>query len=388
MRPLGIYVHFPYCPSICPYCDFAVAVSAHIPHERYANAVIAELAARAEAFAGRRAVSLYFGGGTPSLWAPAEVARVVAAARSLYALPPDAEVTLEANPGAADAARLAAYRAAGVNRVSLGVQSFSDASLRALGREHTGAEASAAFAAARDAGFDNVTLDLMHGDATQTAAGAQADAARAVALGPEHISNYALTLTALAVDVPMARDVRRGRLSLPDDEAQASMGGALRETLAAGGYRRYEVSNYARPGREAVHNALYWTGAEYVAAGVGAAGFWRDPSGPAARRWTNERTPLRYLAAVERGERGLAEAMTEDLAPDDLLRERLFTGLRLVAGLDLAALEDDLGVSVRERFVAALDGLVRDALATYDGRRLALTERGLDFHAEASLRFF
>jgi putative oxygen-independent coproporphyrinogen III oxidase len=384
---IGVYIHFPYCLSKCPYCDFASRAEKVIPQERYTRAILRELRERAPEFAGRRAVSIYFGGGTPSLWDPEGVDGVLREVRTRFDVAPSAEVTLEANPGTTDEVRFSAFRAAGVNRLSIGVQSFAAPQLVALGRQHSGGDAVRAYRTARAAGFENVSLDLIHGAEGQTDEGAGRDAAAAVALGPEHVSCYALTLTGLAEEVPMAKAVRRGELRLPDDEAQAAMGDAVRGELRRAGYARYEISNYARPGYEAVHNSLYWRGLEYAAAGCGACGFRRLSEGPAvARRWMNDRSPERYLERVEAS--GLGEAQAEELGAEDHLRERLFTGLRLAAGLDLGALEDDLGVPVRSRFAPQIDRLRREGLAELDGPTLRLTEAGLDLHSEVALRFF
>src|SRR5256885_1905787 len=227
----GVYIHFPYCLSKCPYCDFASRAEAVIPQQRYTDAVLRELGARAARFPGREAVSIYFGGGTPSLWDPPQLGRVLREIRSLWSVRADAEVTLEANPGTTDEERFAAFRELGVNRLSIGVQSFAPAQLVALGRKHSGGDAVRAFETARAAGFRNVSLDLIHGVERQTKKLAASDAASAVALGPEHISCYALTLTGLAEEVPMARALRRGELALPDDEVVSDMGDAVRAEL-------------------------------------------------------------------------------------------------------------------------------------------------------------
>jgi putative oxygen-independent coproporphyrinogen III oxidase len=386
---LGIYIHFPYCLSKCPYCDFASRAEAVIPQERYTEAVLRELRARAAEYArpARQVVSIYFGGGTPSLWDPPQVGRVVAACRGLFDVQPGAEITLEANPGTTDEDRFTAFRALGVNRLSIGVQSFTDSQLHVLGRKHSASDAERAFRTARAAGFDNVSLDLIHGGSGHTVAAAARDAASAVALGPEHVSAYALTLTGLAEDVPMAKAVRRGEVELPSDDEQAAMGEAVRAELSRGGYARYEISNFARQGFEAVHNTLYWRGIEYVAAGCGACGFTRkDGEASIARRYMNDRSPERYLARVE--ETGIGEASSEEVDREQHLRERIFTGLRLAEGLDLAALEQDLGVEIRSRFAKVIERLVREELAGFDGARLRLTDRGLDLHSEVAVRFF
>jgi putative oxygen-independent coproporphyrinogen III oxidase len=380
----GVYVHYPYCLSKCPYCDFASRAEAVIPQERYTAAVLRELRARAAQFPDREAISVYFGGGTPSLWDPPLFERVLDEVRSLWRVLPGAEITLEANPGTTDEGRFAAFRAAGVNRLSIGVQSFAPPQLVSLGRKHSPDDAVRAYETARKAGFRNVSLDLIHGAEAQTPALAARDAASAVALGPEHISCYALTLTGLAEEVPMARAVRRGELILPDEEAAAEMGEAVRAELTRGGYARYEISNYARPGFAAVHNSLYWRGGEYAAAGCGACGFLRKGGG--GRRFANDRSPERYMERVE--ETGTGEASFEEVKPDEHLRERLFTGLRLAEGIDLAALERDLDLPVREKFGKEIDSIVRDGLGTLHGSVLCLNDRGLDLHSEASLRFF
>src|SRR5256885_11135962 len=236
---LGIYIHFPYCLSKCPYCDFASRAEAVIPQERYTEAVLRELRARAPEFAEppRQAVSVYFGGGTPSLWDPHQVSRVLAACRELFDVQEGAEVTLEANPGTTDEGRFTAFRALGVNRLSIGVQSFADSQLLVLGRKHSSSDAERAFRTARAAGFDNVSLDLIHGGSGHTVEAAARDAASAVAPGPEHASAYALTLTGLAEDVPMAKAVRRGEVEVPSDDEQAAMGEAVRTELSRRGVR-------------------------------------------------------------------------------------------------------------------------------------------------------
>ena len=380
----GVYIHFPYCLSKCPYCDFASRAEAVIPQRRYTDAVVRELRARAAQFCGREAVSIYFGGGTPSLWEPEQLGRVLGEIRQLWPVAPGAEVTLEANPGTTDEARFVAFRELGVNRLSIGVQSFEPAQLVSLGRKHDAAEAVRAFRTARAAGFRNVSLDLIHGGQGHTTELAARDAAAAVALGPEHISCYALTLTGLAEEVPMAKALRRGELTLPDEETVSDMGDAVRAELAKGGYARYEVSNYARPGREAVHNTLYWRGGEYAAAGCGACGFLRQGGG--GLRYANDRSPERYMERVE--QTGTGESSQERVAAADHLRERLFTGLRLASGIDLAALEEDLDLPVRARYRAVIDRIVSEGLGERDGAVLRLNGRGLDLHSEISLRFF
>ncbi len=247
---LGVYVHFPYCLSKCPYCDFASTAARHIDDERYTRAVLRELEARVAPLRGREVHSIFIGGGTPSLWAPASVGRVLDALASSLQVTAGCEVTLEANPGAADAERFAGYRAAGVNRLSMGVQSFQPATLTALGRGHDGPTAVLAYEAARRAGFDNVSMDFIYGVHGQTEAEVEADARRAASLGSEHLSAYALTLdkASLAQEVPLAKQLQRGEVRLPDDEVVVRMQRIVRDVFRGQGFERYEISNYAKPG--------------------------------------------------------------------------------------------------------------------------------------------
>ncbi len=381
----GVYLHFPYCLSKCPYCDFASVAAPQIPSERYASALAAELGQRWQAHEGRTAISLYLGGGTPSLFDPRPLGRAMESVRRAIPFHPDAEVTLEANPGASDAACFQAYRVLGFNRLSLGVQSFDEETLRRLGRRHSAGEAVAAFEAAREAGFPSVALDLIYGAPGQSVAMAEGDARRAAELSPEHLSCYALTLDHLAEDVPMAAAVRAGRTSVPDDDLQWEMGCAVRAVLEGSGYRRYEISNFARPGKEARHNALYWTGGEYLGLGCGASGFaLHDPREPArgGRRWSNHRSPERYLACVEGGE--LPEASSEELTGADLFRERLALGLRMADGVPLRAAAAALRVDPAPALAAARR-LVDRGLARWCGDRLALTDRGMDLHTAVAV---
>ena len=380
----GVYVHFPWCLSKCPYCDFASVVAEVVPHARYRDAIARELARRAEEH-GRPATgveSLYFGGGTPSLWEPACVAATIETVDRLFGIAPGCEITLEANPGASDASRFAALRSAGVNRLSIGVQSFHPRILGGLGRGHTPEEAVAAYGKARSAGFENLSLDLIFGGPGQTPGMARADVEKAIELGPEHLSCYGLTLEGLAEEVRLAKDVKRGRVQVPDDAAQARMGEMVRERLAAAGYGRYEISNYARPGRESRHNTLYWGGGEYVAAGCGAHGFRRTGAG--GLRYGNPRKPEAYLAAVESG--GAPEVERDEISREELFEERLFLGLRLVEGFDLAAAAAETVGAIPAETAGALDRLEAQGLIVREGTRVRCTERGLEYHTEVAVR--
>ncbi|WP_426749161.1 radical SAM family heme chaperone HemW [Myxococcus sp. Y35] len=381
----GLYLHFPYCLAKCPYCDFAVAVARQVPEERYAHAVLKELDARlaVEPSLARRPLdSIFLGGGTPSLWHPRYVAQVLDGIAARLAVAPNVEVSLEGNPERADAERFAGYQAAGVNRLSLGVQSFQPETLKALGRAHDAAMVDEAVRAARMAGFPVVALDFIYGVHGQTVAQVEADARRAVALEPEHLSTYALTVErdVLAEDTPLSKRLKRGELELPADDTVVDMARVVREVYGAAGLHRYEVSNHARPGYSSRHNALYWTGGEYLALGVGATGMLLSPE---PHRYVNLRSPERYLTEVEAGR--LPEDGREALGPEELFAERLAMGLRLVSGVDWEAVCERYGQPVEPRR-AEVARLVEHGFATLRDGRLALTEKGADVHSAVCAR--
>ena len=375
----GVYVHFPWCLSKCPYCDFASTTARFIPEDRYTRALLSELQVRTAGLKDRQVDSIFFGGGTPSLWRAELVAQVLDALASRLSLAPHCEVTLEANPGASDAARFADYRSAGVNRLSIGVQSFDPQTLKALGREHDGALAVAAFGKARQAGFDNLSLDFIYGVHGQSAEQALNDAKQAAALQPEHLSAYALTLEkeALAEEVPLAKQLARGEVTLPPDEEVTQMQRGVEEVYARAGLARYEVSNYARPGRHSRHNALYWTGGEYLALGVGATGRLGH------RRYSNQRSADKYLLEVEA--QGVPTAQEESLDEPTLFRERLAMGLRLTNGVDLEALCRAYAEDYSPRR-AQVELLTRHGLLQRDGTRVQLTPAGFDVHSAVCAR--
>jgi oxygen-independent coproporphyrinogen-3 oxidase len=375
-RPFGLYVHFPWCSFRCPYCDFAVTTSRPIPGARYAAAVIEEIRRRAPVFAGRPCATLFLGGGTPSLWEPSAIARVVEEARSL-GLPRGAEVTIEANPESADAVRAAAWREAGVTRVSIGVQSFDPAVLHKLGRRHGPADAERAIREVA-AVIGNVSVDLIHGGRRSSVDSARADAEMVASLPVTHLSSYALTLDAevLAEDVPFARLARQGKLSFPGDDEVVAQGRAMAEVLGAAGFRRYEISNFARPGFESRHNLLYWRSEDYLGAGAGAVGCVRG--GGEAVRWTNHREVGPWLAAVDAG--GLPTAEEERIGATGVWNERIMLSLRTAEGMPVG----ELG-PVRNREIEAL---VRAGLAVAQGGRIRLTAAGMDVHSAVAERLF
>jgi oxygen-independent coproporphyrinogen-3 oxidase len=375
----AVYVHFPYCLSKCPYCDFASTAAKQVPEARYAKAVLAELDARLPDVASREVQAIFFGGGTPSLWAPVYVEAVLAGLSERLPLAPGCEVTLEANPGAADATRFSGYRAAGVNRLSMGVQSFDALTLTKLGRGHDGSMAVKAFHTAREAGFDNVSMDFIYGVQGQTVDQVRRDAEAAAALGSEHLSAYALTLDAesLAEEVPLAKQLSRGEVTLPPDDVVVQMQRVVRDVYRQAGLHRYEVSNYARAGFHSRHNSAYWTGGDWLALGVGASG------SLGSTRYANVRSAEKYLALVESNQ--LPEKGREALSDVERFEERVAMGLRLASGVDLEAVCEAFGQSYAAR-KAFVEALVSEGLAVHDGGRLRLTDEGLDVHSAIAAR--
>ncbi|MGF1547469.1 MAG: radical SAM family heme chaperone HemW [Thiotrichales bacterium] len=322
LPPLSLYVHVPWCVRKCPYCDFnSYTLRENAPPERlYVDALLWDLEDELPLVQGRQLLSIFIGGGTPSLFSADAIKRLLEGIRARVAWRDDIEITLEANPGTVEHDRFSAYRAAGVNRLSLGIQSFADAQLRALGRIHSGSEALEAVTTARQAGFENLNLDLMFNLPGQDLAASQADLAQAIALEPTHLSFYQLTLepnTEFAAHPP----------ALPDDDTAWAMQEAGIERLARHGYRQYEVSAYARTGSMSRHNRNYWEFGDYLAIGAGAHGKYTRPDRGEVWRRTRVRQPRQYLADTDR-------RIGEDapIAHDALAFEFFLNALRLTEG--------------------------------------------------------
>ncbi len=357
---VGVYLHVPFCERVCPYCDFAVVAARPLERadeEAYVDALLCELDARRRDFAGLALESLYLGGGTPSLLHPDSVARLVSAAREVLPAREGAEVeiTLEVNPSTVERERLPGFRAAGVNRLSIGIQSFDDAILKRLGRAHRAEEGRATWQAARAAGFASLSLDLIFGVPGQTLAGLRADLAEILALSPEHVSAYALTFEP---DTPFGRALASGRIeALPDDEVAAHYE-TVAESLAQAGLPPYEISSYARPGQEAVHNRRYWERRPVLGLGVGA---WstepRSAAFPHGARRHNLRSIPEYLARIGAGTSPQGEA-TEVLDARTARGEAVFLALRTTAGLDPEGFASEFGRPPRAFFAAEIDELL------------------------------
>ncbi len=385
--PLGVYVHFPFCSVRCPYCDFAVDDRSAIPHDAYADAVVGELAARAGWFAGAGPLaSIYFGGGTPGLWRPDALGRVLEAARRALGggSSDELEITVEVNPGETTAENLLALRKLGANRLSIGVQALEDRLLAALGRNHDAAAGRAAVRAARQAGFDNLSVDLMFGVPGQSLDDWRRDVDAVVALAPEHVSAYALTVER---GTPFGSLERAGRLARPDDEVVAGMFEHVREALAAAGLAPYEVSSYARPGRRSRHNQLYWSLAPYLGVGASAASF-RPLDDGTGWRFSNPRATDVYLAAARSAGGSPSARHVERRAAADLENEALWLGLRTVDGVGRAAHRARHGVDPTHLREAELSRAVASGWMTVDEDRLRLTAAGFLMADEIATRLW
>ena len=359
--PLSLYIHIPWCVRKCPYCDFnSHAAGERLAEDAYVDALLADLAAEAPFALGRPLQSIFIGGGTPSLFSPAAIERLLRGVRETLSWAADIEITLEANPGAVEATRFAGYRAAGVDRLSLGVQSFDAGMLQALGRIHGPQEAISAVENARTAGFQRINLDLMFGLPGQTPAQALSDLRCAIELATEHLSYYQLTLEP---NTPFHRQPPR----LPDDERVWEIQQAGHALLAEAGFVQYEVSAFARAGGVCRHNLNYWRFGDYLGIGAGAHGKVSDAVGNIRRRW-KQRHPEAYL-------RGPALKGERSLSPGDRVIEFMMNTLRLSEGVEAVCFEQTTGLSP-----AVIDAPLRTArargLMREDLRRLCATELG------------
>ncbi|WP_434616358.1 radical SAM family heme chaperone HemW [Tabrizicola sp. M-4] len=362
----GLYIHWPFCQSKCPYCDFNSHVAASIDQRRWRDAYVREIARVSAETSGRVLETVFFGGGTPSLMEPEVVADVLEAVRKAWPMVNDPEITLEANPGSVEAGRFRGFAQAGVNRVSMGVQALNDADLRRLGRLHSVAEARQAFDIARE-NFSRVSFDLIYARQDQTLEAWRAELGEALSMAVDHLSMYQLTIedgTAFG-----DRFARGGLRGLPDEDVQADMYAVTQEVCAAHGMPAYEVSNHARSGAESRHNLIYWRMGDYAGIGPGAHGRLTLEG----ERWATvaPKAPGAWLAMVERGKAG--EEPREAVALEDQAMEYLLMSMRLSEGMDVARYERLAGRALDDGKVADLSelGLVRD-----DSGRLIATPQG------------
>jgi oxygen-independent coproporphyrinogen III oxidase len=382
--PAGVYLHIPFCKSRCSYCDFATDVyrdSSAV--DRYVDALIREIGAShavsarlspSQPVSGVPGISaqdetrrttadtVYFGGGTPSLLTPEQAGDILKAVRGKFDIDPDAEITMEMNPATVTPETLAAYRDLGINRASFGVQTFNDRDLKLLARGHDANDARETYRLLREAGFSNISFDLIAGLPGQTLDDWSRNLDEAIAMAPEHLSLYLLEIHEAT---PLAKQLRSGRRPLPDDDLAADMYEMMIDRLTAAGYRHYEISNFARPGYESRHNTKYWRLEPVYGFGVSAHSF------DGRERYANERDTARYVEMIEA--EGTAEVMREEI---DLASETAFLGLRLEDGLDLTKYSELFGFNPLEKYSTDLEQFSDAGLIDISGERLRLTRRG------------
>jgi putative oxygen-independent coproporphyrinogen III oxidase len=372
--PLSLYVHFPWCVRKCPYCDFnSYTLHGEFDERRYVDALERDLEAQAVDVRGREVVSIFFGGGTPSLFSPEAIGRVIAAARLHLTLAKDVEVTMEANPGAIERGKFGEYRAAGLTRVSLGAQSFDPLRLQALGRIHSPDETRRAASELHAAGLDNFNLDLMYALPGQDVDGAVRDIEEALALEPAHLSHYQLTIEAGTVFAGQPP-------ALPEDDSAADMLTECVLRLTAAGFDHYEVSAYARPGRQCRHNLNYWSFGDYLGVGAGAHGKVTRPASGSILRTLQLREPRRYLASVP------ALVTRSEVSPEQLPFEFMLNALRLVDGFDTSLFTERTGLEWDE-VAPQMDSLVARGLMLREGAHFRPSPQGLTFLNELLLSF-
>ena len=365
MNTAGIYIHIPFCRSRCSYCDFATGIYETPLAERYVEALVKEIEAWDEV-SPRSVDTIYFGGGTPSLLSPAQVGAILETVHSRFEVESGAEVTMEMNPGTVTRESVTAFRRLGINRASFGAQTFDDHELARLGRSHTTEDTTKTFQILRDAGFDNVSFDLIAGLPGQTVSGWQYNLDRSLALRPEHLSFYLLEVHE---GTPLAEHIRKGMQPRPDDELAAEMYELMLERANAAGYEHYEISNLCLPGYESQHNTKYWIGAPYYGFGCSAHSFdGKD------RRWSNERDVARYAELIEQEQNPIVEQVK--LTPDEVRAEAVFLGMRMMRGVSVEQYQRTFGVDLRTEHKGDLERFKDAGLIEFDGDLLRLTSSG------------
>ncbi|MBI3783814.1 MAG: radical SAM family heme chaperone HemW [Deltaproteobacteria bacterium] len=371
----SLYLHIPYCQAKCPYCDFNSYAATQWPEQAYVDALCSEMRhyAQLEPWRSGSIRTIFFGGGTPSLFAPRSLASVLASVVGLWPVAADVETTLEANPGTISAESLRGFRAAGVNRMSFGVQSFVPRHLQTLGRIHGAQEARDAVRLARAAGFDKISVDLIFALPQQTLEEWESDLAEALQLETNHISAYNLTYEE---GTPFHQWRKQGRLQSLPDEIEVAMFTRTQEVLGAAGFEQYEVSNYARFGHACRHNLNYWHSGSYLGVGAGAHSYAKPGQGVQGwgERWGNEKSPGRYMELV--GKTGAARATHEELSESQARGEFMFLGLRCRDGIDATQFRARFQCDVETAF-PHLEQLRSDGLLQCDGQRWQLSPRGL-----------
>ena len=366
MRPAGIYIHIPFCRARCSYCDFATGAYESALAEAYVRAIASEIAAFQSTEDALDADTIYFGGGTPSLLTPAQVETILEAVRKRFRVATDAEVTMEMNPGTLTLEGLRSISALGVNRASFGAQTFDDTELKRLGRTHTAADVRRTITDLRQAGFTNVSFDLIAGLPAQTLSAWSRNLDEALALSPEHLSFYILEVHE---GTPLADQIRRGAQPRPDDDLAAEMYRLMLGRAQAAGYEHYEISNLCRPGYYSRHNTKYWTGEAVFGFGCSAHSYDGHRT-----RWSNERDAARYTKLMKEGRTPVVE--TIELDERASRAEAIFLGLRLMRGVNLSEHHARFGADLRAEYASDLERLSDAGLIEFDNELMRLTTSG------------
>ncbi|HEX6767802.1 MAG TPA: radical SAM family heme chaperone HemW [Candidatus Binatia bacterium] len=372
-EPFSLYIHIPYCISKCPYCDFNSHVVAQIPESGYTDALLRELEyfGDEKSWRGRMLQSVFFGGGTPSTFKPASIGKLLAWAAATFPIANDCEITLEANPGTVDAAHFAGYRDAGVNRISIGVQSFQPQLLKLLGRVHSADDAKNALNVVKQSGFENFSFDLIYAIPGQTQAVLSADLDTALTFQPPHLSAYNLTFEE---GTPFHHEYRAGKMANLDEDEEIAMAELIESKLGDAGLARYEISNYARPWFHSRHNVNYWRSGDYLGLGAGAHSYRRNPDGITGQRWNNEKSPAKYMAQIDETQRAIVDRETID--PRQAAAEFMFLGLRMTEGIRTDIFRQRFGQTPRE-FYPQIDTWIDGDLLVENGGFLRFTTKGI-----------
>jgi len=377
MTSAGIYIHIPFCKSRCSYCDFATGIYEKEMAARYVDALVYDISATRSGKEMSAVDTVYFGGGTPSILSPKQIARILSTVRESFEVSATAEITLEINPGSVTTSVLNEFRSAGINRASFGAQTFDDRELARLGRAHTSTDTVKTFHALREAGFDNVSFDLIAGLPGQSMSGWKENVERSLALRPEHLSFYLLEVHS---GTPLAQHIERGLQPKPDDDLAAEMYEWMLARAEVAGYEHYEISNLCLPTFESQHNTKYWTGAAYYGFGCSAHSY--DGS---ETRWSNERDVATYVAAVENRKTPVVEL--HELTRDELRAEAVFLGMRMMRGVNTKDYQQLFGVDILNEYRQDLDRFQEAGLIKFEGDILRLTRAGALMSNEVFSRF-
>jgi oxygen-independent coproporphyrinogen-3 oxidase len=372
-EPFSLYIHIPYCVSKCPYCDFNSHVVAQIPETSYTDALLRELEyfGKDNGWRDRRLQSIFFGGGTPSIFKPVSIGKLLAWVAATFPIVNDCEITMEANPGTVDAGHFAGYRDAGVNRISVGVQSFQPKLLKFLGRMHSADDAQKALNVVKESGFENFSFDLIYANPGQTLDDLEADLDVALTFHPPHISAYNLTFEE---GTPFHHEYRAGRLANLDEDEEVAMAELIDTKLGLAGLKRYEISNYSRPWFHSRHNVNYWHSGDYLGLGAGAHSYRRNEDGVTGQRWNNEKNPAKYMAQVNDIHQATVERETIDKLK--AAAEFMFLGLRMTEGIRSDHFLQRFGRTARE-FYPQIDMWLNGDLLEESAGFLRFTAKGL-----------